>query len=206
MEKTTMIPVTNRHSGTVFYQVPDNYGGLTRRFNPGETKEIAFGELEQLSWTPGGAELLKRYLVLKNEEAVRLLLGEVEPEYYYSEKDIKNLLLSGSLEQLLDCLEFANEGAIEILKVLAVEYEVPDVRKRQAIFDKTGFDINTAIEHKHYMAADAGETASTGAHSRQRRAAPITETPAAETPVAETTTKERKAEPFISADKYKVIS
>ena len=86
MEKNTMIPVINRHSGTVVYEVPDNYGGLVRRFSAGETKENSFGELEQLSWTQGGAELLKSYLVLKNEEAVKLLLGEVEEHRRYGER------------------------------------------------------------------------------------------------------------------------
>lgn len=174
MEKNTMIPVINRHSGTVVYEVPDNYGGLVRRFSAGETKEISFGELEQLSWTQGGAELLKSYLVLKNEEAVKLLLGEVEPEYYYSEADIKNLLLAGSVEQLLDCLEFANDGGIEILKSLAVECEVPDTRKRQVIFEKTGFDINKAIENKRYM-MESGDGSDSNAQTKQRRAAPITQ-------------------------------
>lgn len=174
MDKNTMIPVINRHSGTVVYEVPDNYGGLVRRFSAGETKEISFGELEQLSWTQGGAELLKSYLVLKNEEAVKLLLGEVEPEYYYSEADIKNLLLAGSIDQLLDCLEFANDGGIEILKSLAVEYEVPDTRKRQVIFEKTGFDINKAIENKRYM-MESGDGSDSNAQTKQRRAAPITQ-------------------------------
>lgn len=174
MDKNTMIPVINRHSGTVVYEVPDNYGGLVRRFSAGETKEISFGELEQLSWTQGGAELLKSYLVLKNEEAVKLLLGEVEPEYYYSEADIKNLLLAGSIDQLLDCLEFANDGGIEILKSLAVEYEVPDTRKRQVIFEKTGFDINKAIENKRYM-MESGDGSDSNTQTKQRRAAPITQ-------------------------------
>ena len=46
---------------------------------------------------------------------------EVEPEYNYTEEDIRNLLLNGTLDQLKDFLDFAPTGAIEIAKNIAVE-------------------------------------------------------------------------------------
>ena len=77
-----------------------------------------------------------------------MLLGKVEPEYDYTPTDIKNLLLNGSLDELLDCLDFAPEGVIEIVKDLAVELPLNDVAKREAILNKTGFNVTNAIEIK----------------------------------------------------------
>ena len=90
IEKNALIKVTNRDSGFVGYSIPD-LNNLYRKFAPGETKNITFEELEKLSWIQGGKRIIKNYLIIDNEEAVAELLGEVEPEYYYSEEDIKKL-------------------------------------------------------------------------------------------------------------------
>lgn len=154
MEKNKMINVTNRHTNVVGYPVPDNTAGLVRDFAPRETKSISFEELQKVAWIPGGKYLLENYLVIKDEEAVKEILGDVEPEYYYSEEDVKTLLLDGTLEQLMDCLDFGTNGVIELLKEYAVELEVPDIRKRNLITQKTGFDINGAINIKNLEKED----------------------------------------------------
>ena len=46
----------------------------------------------------------------------------------------------------MDCLDFAPEGVIELVKKYAVELKVNDIQKRQAILDKTGFNVTSAIE------------------------------------------------------------
>ena len=103
-------------------------------------------ELRKLSYTIGGNVILKEYLLIHNKEAVEELLGTVEPEYYYGEEDVKNLLEKGSLDELKDCLDFAPEGTVELVKKVAVETELNDIRKRNAIQEATGFNINSAIE------------------------------------------------------------
>jgi hypothetical protein len=76
MERTTRIKVLNRDNGSVIYSIPE-MNGLRRVFQAGETKEVTFEELEKLSYIPGGLRLLRDSLIIKDEEAIKLLLGQV---------------------------------------------------------------------------------------------------------------------------------
>lgn len=143
MNKNTKIKVRNRCGGTVNYRIPDM--NLLRSFTKGETKELPFEEIQKLAYVPGGDYLLQHSLVIENIEARDEILGKVELEYDYTEKDIEKLLVYGSLDELLDCLDFAPKGVIELVKQIAVNIELNDLRKRNAIFKKTGFNITNAI-------------------------------------------------------------
>ena len=168
MDKDKKIKVVNRSRGVVGYTIPE-LGGLRRQFQHGEAKMITFEELEKLSWIPGGRYLLANELVVHDKEAVKELLGNVEPEYYYGEKEIRYLLDSGApMDQLLDCLDFAPEGVLDLIKKLAVEMPCNDVRKREAIYDRIGFNVTRAIELSEN---DEDENAAAG--QRTRRAAPV---------------------------------
>ena len=165
LEKTTLIKVINRDSGTVGYKIPEL--NVTRLFQKGETKEIPFDELQQLAYTIGGKVLLEDCLVVDNKEALETLIGTVEPEYFYTEQDIKTLLTTGTLEQLEDCLDFAPVGVIDLVKDLAVKLEINDIDKRNAILKSTGFNVTKAIEINHEsQEVEAQE-------EKTRRAAPI---------------------------------
>lgn len=144
MEDNKQIKVKNRVNGTVVYVVPD-MGNLRREFQGQQEKIVTFEELRKLSYTPGGMVLLKDYLVVKDREALEELNLDVEPEYFYNKDDVIKLLQTGSLDELLDCLDFAPIGIIDLVKEYAVTLPLNDVAKRQAIFDKTGFDVTTAI-------------------------------------------------------------
>lgn len=145
LDNKTIIKVTNRNNGSTGYVIPD-LNNLYREFAPSETKEITMEELRKLSYIPGGKALLQNYLVLDNREAVTELLNEVEPEYFYTEEDIKKLLLEGSLDALMDCIDYAPNGVIDLVKKLAVDLEINDLSKRKAILDMTGFNVTKAIE------------------------------------------------------------
>ncbi len=80
---------------------------------------------------------------------------ETEPEYFYTEDDIKEILLNGSLDQLEDTLNFAPKGVIDIIKKVAVDLEIPDIRKRDMISEKTGLNISNAIDINHIMSEDS---------------------------------------------------
>lgn len=147
MNKDTMIKVRNRDNGTVLYKIPE-LNGLRRVFQPKEVKEVSFNELKKLSYLPGGMALLKDSLVIQDDEAVAALLGEVEPEYNYTPEDIKKLLQEGTLDELLDCLDFAPEGVTDLVKVIAVELPLNDVAKRDAILEKLHFNVTNAIKIK----------------------------------------------------------
>ena len=166
MTKNTKIKVRNRSFGSVGYTIPD-LGNLHREFEFNETKEIPFEELFKLTQIPGGPYIIENYLTIENDEAVAALLGEVEPEYYYTSDEITQLLTDGSLDQLEDCLNFAPAGVIDLVKEIAVMLPLNDVAKRDLIFKKTGFNVSQAIE----IAAE-DETEQVAAPAR--KAAPIT--------------------------------
>ena len=146
IKNTELIKVTNRDNGMVGYSIPD-LNNLNRIFSAGETKMITMEELRKLSWLPndGGRVLLKDYLLIDNKEAVKELLSDVEPEYYYKEEDVKNLLLNGSLDELKDCLDFAPQGTIDLVKKVAVELPLNDIEKREAIKNMIHFNIDAAV-------------------------------------------------------------
>lgn len=145
IEKTREVKVKNRDNGSIGYVIPD-LNNLRRKFQSGEEKTITYEELEKLSWIPGGRVILEEYLLIQDEEVVNSLLGNVEPEYNYTEDIIKDLLASGSAEQLEDFLGHAPEGAINLMKRIAVDTRLNDVRKRNLILNKTGFNVTTAID------------------------------------------------------------
>ena len=145
LKKDTLVKVINRGNARVSYVIPDS-NGLKRLWHAKEVKEIPMDELRKIMWTTGGAYILKNYLIIENEEAIKELFSEEpEPEYYYTEDEVKQLLLTGTNEQLLDCLDFAPEGVIETVKSLAVSLKLNDVSKREIIFNKTGFNVTNAI-------------------------------------------------------------
>ena len=147
LQKDTLIKVLNRDNGSVCYSIPE-MNGLRRVYQSGETKQVTFEELQKLSYIPGGMTLLKQNLVILNDEAVNRLLGHVEPEYRYTEADVRKIMQEGSLDQFLDCLDFAPDGVKELIKTLAVEMPLNDVNKREAIFNKLGFNVDNAIRIK----------------------------------------------------------
>ena len=176
-----IIEVTNRDNGTVGYSIPD-MGNLRRYFRPNETKKITAEEIKKLSWTDGGLYLIQNCLLVHDKELLEELFPSIEPEYYYTEDDIKKILLNGSLEQLLDCLDFARSGVIEILKEQAVKLKINDLHKRQAILQKTGFNVSQAIEIDE---ASEEENAKKEKTEKVRRSAPINQ----EQPVRRVITK-----------------
>lgn len=191
LDKNTLIKVTNRDNGSVGYSIPD-LGNLQRVFTSGETKEVTMEELRKLSYSIGGKVILDEYLIIHNEEAIAELLGTVEPEYYYQEEDVKNLLEKGSLDELKDCLDFAPEGTVDLVKKVAVKTELNDIKKREAIQESTGFNVTSAIEINRETSEEKPE------ETKVRRA-----TPKKETEVAAPTGRRTTAP---TTSKYKIVN
>ena len=188
-----IVSVTNRNNGFTGYTIPDL--NITRTFNIGETKKISLDELKQLQFVEGGDYLLKHCLIINDKNALEVLnMSDVEPEYFYTEAEIKELLTNGSLDQLEDALNFAPEGVIEIIKSMAIKMELPDTRKRKIISDKTGLNIDNAIMVNEVMKEEHSDVTEK-AETKVRKAAPINAGSAA--------TPARKAEPM---SRYKVVS
>lgn len=177
LDDKTMIKVTNRDNGHVVYHIPD-LNNLRREYAPGEVKNVTFEEIKKLSWQPGGKKLINDFLLVENEDAVAELLGNVEPEYYYTAEQVKELLLNGSLDALKDCIDYAPEGVRDLIKKYAVELEINDIKKREAIKTMMGFDVTSAIMVNHETAEPETDA------EKARRIAPIAEKKAQAEPVA----------------------
>lgn len=161
----TIYNVLNRSSSMVGYTIPEL--NIRREFQPGETKKIKFSELEQLTYQPGGTTLIQDYFLIREQEVTDALNIQTEIEYYMNEDNVRDLILKGSLDQFLDCLDFAPEGVLEMIKKLAIELPMNDVEKREALKKKTGLDVDSAIKNKMAEMVDEGAPATSEAPHRR---------------------------------------
>lgn len=154
----TMYKVKNRSSGKVAYSVAYNGNKIHQVYNPGEVKIIPYEELRQLSYQHGGPELIYNYLQVGKQEILENLNIAPEPEYYMSEKEIQEMLESGSIDAFLDCLDFAPLGVIDLIKKYAVELPLNDYNKRRIIKEKLGFDVDAAIKNNEASKEEVKKT------------------------------------------------
>lgn len=164
--------VKNRSAGMVVYRVPEM--NVRRVFMPGEVKRIGHAELEALSFRAGGKEIMRDYLQIKDATLLKEMNIHVEPEYYLDKNNVEELLLHGSQDAFLDCLDFAPAGVIDMIKDLSVSLPLGDYNKRQALKEKFGFDVELAIKN---MAVDKEEAAAANAGAPTRRTNPTIEIP-----------------------------
>ena len=147
--------VKNRSASIVIYSIPED--GIRREFAPSETKVISREELDKLTYQAGGRELMANFLQIQNVELREDLGIHTEPEYDYSEEQIVDLILKGSLDAFLDCLDFAPIGIIDLIKEMAVMLPMTDMRKADALREKTGFDLTVALKNKEAEEAEDRE-------------------------------------------------
>ena len=140
-----MFNVKNRSTSVVVYRIPES--NLRREWAPGEVKRIPFGELEKLTYQPGGRELIANFLQIMENEVTDDLNVHREPEYNMSEEQVRDLILNGSIDAFLDALDFAPLGVIDLIKTMSVQLPITDMVKREALKAKTGFDVDKAIEN-----------------------------------------------------------
>ena len=136
--------VKNRSASTVLYKIPES--GIRRTFAPGEVKRIDYDELLHLSYQPGGRELMASFLQIQSEGVLKSLNIKTEPEYNMNEQQVVDLLLHGSLDEFLDCLDFAPTGVIELIKKFAFQLPLSDYEKRKALKNKTYEEVEELID------------------------------------------------------------
>lgn len=160
MESSKILKVKNRSASLAVYSIPEI--NIRREFAPGETKNITYGELEKLSYQPGGRTIMQNFLQIIDPEATGDLGINHEPEYDLSEQQIVDLMTKGSLDAFLDCLDFAPVGVIDLIKKFSVSLPLNDIDKRDALKKKTGFDVTVALanmqKEKEDMDAPAVES------------------------------------------------
>ena len=152
---STMYNVKNRSAGVAVYKIPEI--GVRRSFAPGEIKQISAEELEKLTYQPGGMAMLSGFLQIMEPEAIKKVGLNPQPEYHMSEQDIAKLMTSGSLDEFLDCLDFAPPGVIDLIKKMSVSLPLSDYQKKNALKAKTGFDCDAALKHVMEEKEDEGQ-------------------------------------------------
>ena len=174
------VKVTNRNNGFTGYHLQN---GTDRIFSRGQSMMISLEELDLLQNTPGGDYIIKNLLIIEDKDVLDELNVVTEPEYFYTEAEVNELLNNGSLDQLEDCLNFAPEGVIELIKTLAVKNQLPDTKKRDLITKKTGFNIDNAINVNKIMNVDSEKKEDAAAPTRKAE------------PIIKNSAPTRKAEP-----------
>lgn len=187
------VKVRNRSSRMLIYKIPDM--GVRREWQPGEVKNISREELDALSYVPGGTAMLRDSLFIEDADVVKEMPIKVEPEYYLDENGVIDLIQNGTVEAFLDCLDFAPDGVIDLIKKYAYELPCNDARKRDALKTKTGFDVTLALQHKAEVEAAQAEEANTTESGMEVKAAPTRRVQA-----------DAKPEGRRTAPKYKVVT
>jgi hypothetical protein len=158
MDMKTMMAVKNRSASFVVYRAQLDNGNMIRReLQPGETIKVPYEELVKLSYRPGGKQLMQNFLQIDVEEAIQDLNLHVEPEYHMSEAQIIELLQNGSMDAFLDALDFAPTGVLDLIKKYAVQLPLNDSAKREALKNKTGFDVTKALENNAPEVEEEGQ-------------------------------------------------
>lgn len=135
--------VKNRCDSVIGYSIPDL--NIKRRFAPGEVKTVSQDELEKLAYQPGGLYILANCLQVSPADAKALEINP-EREYFLTEQGIKDLILTKSLDEFLDALDFAPKGVIDLIRSYSMTLPIKDLAKAEALREKTGFDVVKALE------------------------------------------------------------
>lgn len=168
LDDKEIVVLKNISDGVVFYDLPEL--NLKRTYEAGSIKKVPANEVRVLNYQAGGYRLLQDYLSLDNEELCEELGLDITVEYHWSAEDVKDLLLNGSLDRLKDALDFAPLGIVELIKTLAVELEITDLTKREAIHSckrAKYYDVTAAIKSLQIETPKVVEVQSSGAKQRR---------------------------------------
>ena len=173
VNKEKRVKVVNRASGSLAYKI-DTLRVARHWRKPGDYLNISIAELLELKTVKGGQSLLENYVIIEDEEALSVLFPdqELEPEYKYGVKEIEVLLYEADTEQLLDALDFAPKGVLDLIKSKSAEKLPNTTAKIEAINKKFKIDLNKVNEF--YQEKEIKEESPEP--TRRRRTAPIVET------------------------------
>ena len=162
-----LVTVENRTAGKIVYQIPDRH--IRRELAPRQSIRVPKEEVEALSYTAGGLDLIRNHLLVKDEEVLDDLNIHREPEYYMNADNVAKLIREGSLNEFKDALDFAPDGVKDMIKDLSVQMPLNDFSKRQALKEMTGFDVDAAIQHDKENKAIESENTTAAAAPKARR-------------------------------------
>lgn len=142
----TMVEVINTSSGSVGY-VPEMSTVSKKWERQGTVKKVKLGELRDVIGTVGGYVLFSENLLLIRDESIREELGLPELDRYtFTEKEVKELLQSKSLDELEDVVQNCTDDMLDTITTTAIKEEVSDLNKLRMIEDYTGVNVVEAIK------------------------------------------------------------
>lgn len=169
MDGNRKVPVRSRTEGSVCYKL-DSLRVARSWPKTGSVLQISIDELKELMVYPGGEYILRNLVIIEDEAArIEILGAEVQPEYNYTEDEIKYLLYEAEDNALLDCLDYAPIGVLELIKEFSLEKMPNTTAKIKAINQKLNINLNKIIE---MMRDDDGDTVKQPI-TNGRRTAPV---------------------------------
>lgn len=170
MDGNKKVPVRSRTEGSVAYKL-DSLRVARSWPKTGSVLQISIDELKELMVQPGGEYILRNLVIIEDEEArIEILGAEVQPEYNYTEDEIKYLLYEAEDNALLDCLDYAPIGVLELIKEYSLEKMPNTTAKIKAINQKLNINLNKIIE----MMRDDTDEINNQPTTNGRRTAPVT--------------------------------
>lgn len=144
----TMIEVINTSSGSAGY-VPEMSTVSKKWERQGATKKVKLGELRDVIGTTGGYVLFSENILLIRDPEAREELGLPElDEYVLTDKEIKELLLNKSIDELEEVVQNCTDDMLDTITTTAINEEVSDLNRIKVIEDYTGVDVIEAIKEK----------------------------------------------------------
>ena len=177
VSSSTMVSVTNMTEHKI--TLVDKNTRTRYAFGPQQSKSLSAGEIRSLAYVPGILTMFfDGKLRLGNDKlAVEFNIPVDVPEYAYTIEDIDNILLNEDIEVLLDTLDFAPEGIIELVKSRAVALKIPSLEKRKVISERLSTDKMKVSIDKMIRETEEMEEALPAAEEKpvekKRRRAPV---------------------------------
>ena len=75
-----------------------------------------------------------------------------------TEQQVRDLILTGSMDEWLDALDFAPEGVIDLVKNLSVQLPLTDTNKMRVFQEKKGINLERMIRARQEELAEAEQS------------------------------------------------
>lgn len=149
-------------------------------FGPQQAKTLSAEDLRSLAYVPGILTMFyDGKLRMDNMELCREFNIPTDiPEYDYTIEDIDRILVKEDIEVLMDVLDFAPEGILELVKNRAIALKIPSLEKRRVISERLSteqiaIDIDRMIRDAERMEMDMPVVETNKATEKKRRRAPV---------------------------------
>lgn len=153
-----------------------------KRFDlpPHGEMEVMVVDVRECSYDQGCRNMFRDYVQICDPELAKEFgVYEDVVEYNWGDKEITEALTTAPIEVLLDALDFAPDGIKEAILDKAVELEIPDTRRREAISEALGVNVDNKIKNKRDSQTSAEPVAkktrrrvsSNSSETKQRRVA-----------------------------------